>query len=103
MNIRNFSFFILDDEIKIKDGPVSIIVDHAVLMSIVYIDHWDSLRPYEKEFAIWYQEEVLINGLSSGISFIVSPSLIEPYDQENLCKEILNFLRMPPEENFYLN
>jgi hypothetical protein len=99
MHKRNYGFFILDDEILIKNGPVTITVDHSTLMSIVYIDHWDSLRNYEKEFVIWYQDEILVKGLKSGLSFIVSSSLIEPYDQELLCKEILNFLRAPIEED----
>jgi hypothetical protein len=99
MHTRDYSFFILDDEICIKEGPVSIIVDHAVIMSIVYLDHWDSLKTFEKEFAVWYQEQILIQGFLGELSFIVSSSFLEPYDQEALCREILNFLREPPELN----
>ncbi len=103
MHPPNFSFFILDDEISITDGPVTITVDHAVLMSIVYINHWDSLQPYEREFAVWYQDEILIKGLSSEISFIVDSALIESYNQEKVCEKILNFLRSPTVEDPDLN
>lgn len=94
---RNFSFFILDGEIDIKDGPVSLTVDHPVIMSIVYIYHWESLAQYEKEFAIWYQEQVLIKGTCSGLCFILDSSVMRPYDQNRVCKEILNYLRIPIE------
>lgn len=91
MHARNFSFFIIDDEINIKDGPVSIIVDHEAVMSVVYFDHWDSLAWHEKEFASWYQNNFLARKFVENcpVAFIVSSVLLEPYDQDGLCKTIL--------------
>ncbi len=103
MNISDLGFFIVDDEINIKDGPVTITVDHEVIMSIEDTAQWNSLKSYEREFAAWYQEQILIEGMPPEISFIVSSSLIEPYDQEKLCEQILNFLRSPTVEDPDLN
>ncbi len=94
---KNFSFFILDGEIDIKNGPVSLTVDHPVIISVEYPRHRESLAQYEKEFAIWYQEQVLIKGVCSGLCFILDSSVMRPYDQNRVCKEILNYLRVPIE------
>lgn len=98
MYTRNFSFFILDGEIDVKDGPVSIVVDHATLMSIVYLNHWDSLGPNEKNFAAWYQDQILIHGLLPSPCFIVESEILDQYDQDKLCSEIMDFVTIMPIE-----
>jgi hypothetical protein len=105
MNIPyDTGFFILSDELTTMEGsPVCIVVDHNLVLSLrIDSDLFQTLGSMQKEFVLWYQEEVYYKTLLPPVTFIVNPSNMKPYDQEKICKEILDFLDSPAFEDIDL-
>lgn len=76
-----------------ESGFVVINVDHK-LVSSIGIDIYDFLDESELTFVLWYQREIY-RGLFPPVSFLVNPSVADIYDQEKVCKEILDFINSP--------
>ena len=91
MNNNGFSFFEISDDTGRTLDTASIRVDHEVLMSIKSISDWDSLGAFEGLFAVWYQEQIA-QGMEHSPIFLIVPKLLEPYDQEAICEEIMEML-----------
>jgi hypothetical protein len=93
MNMYGFCFFEISDDLgQISSDVVAIQVDHEVLMSIKGRKDWDMLHAYEGLFAIWYQEQMTIGKMDPSPTFLIIKKLLEPYDQESICQEIMEML-----------
>lgn len=93
MNIQDIGFFISDTSNPSSEyfGSARIVVDHDLLMSMDETV-WKVLGQNQIRFLLWYREQVLKCKLKPSVVFTLSERLIEPYDQEKICKELLDFL-----------
>ena len=80
----NISFFIVDP------GGQGLSVDNAVIIGISRKEFW-RLSKNEKDFLLWYLDEIRINGLEGLLIGSSDESLDMP--QEEICKQFMNMIR----------
>jgi hypothetical protein len=99
MSTLNLSFFILSTQFDAIQGTCTLRADHEVLMSIDVQSLRNILGQNEIRFVEWYQDEVFTNGAKS-IYFMSKPQYADFYDQDVVCKDLLEIVDALSDQDF---